>query len=145
MTGVIIGMYSREHPMTELFYVTREWNQDSPGEYTKTFTLDQLTTMSDILGEDIRSEEFTYFLTGLTNDSYSDSMCEDLEETYNCYSDSDEEEYKYKNTFTRCMEQEYFLTCWTVFRLWNLHLTREQCLEQFETDCVDTLKGMVDS
>ena len=128
--------------MTELFYAHREWNPDNSGEYTKTFTLEELTTMSDQLGEDIRSEEFTYFLTGLHNDSYADSMCEDLEETYNCYSHTDEEEYKYKNAFIRCMKQEHFLTCWTVFRLWNLNLTREQCLEEFQNTCIDTLKGI---
>ena len=129
---------------TETFTVWRDWGSDSAFEYAKTFDLTELQTMADSIGEDISSEEFTYFLTALNCDSYADSATEDLVETYNCYSYTDEEEYKYKNAFIRCMEQESFLTCWTVFRLWNINLTKEEALAAWERDSIATLEGSVD-
>ena len=126
--------------MTETLYINREWTYDNI--YTNTFTLEELTNMRDTLG--MEGDEFTEFITGLNEDEYADGGAEMLEEMYKELSDIDEEEYKLKNAYIRCMNMEEFLTCYTVFRLWNTHLTQEEAKKEWENSCITTLEGIVE-
>ena len=126
--------------MTETLYINREWTYGNTG--TRVFTLEQLTNMMDTL--DMEGDEFTEFITGLNEDEYADNGAEMLTEMYNDLSDIDEEQYKLKNAYIRCMNMEEFLTCYTVYRLWNTHLTEEEAKKEWKNSCITTLEGIVE-
>lgn len=127
----------------EVFYVWRDWG-NSTLEYTKSFTLTELQSMAEAIDESVSSESFTYFLTGLDNDSYADSICEDLQDTYQSAVSYEDPSEVLESVFAKCMKQEAFLTTWTVFRLWNINLTKEEAMATYKRDCVATLEGMLE-
>ena len=124
----------------EVLYILREWVWGDT--YTKTFTLDELETMREMLSMD--SETFTEFITGLNCDSYADESCDIMEELYRDLSYTDEDAYKLENCYTRAMETEAFQTCYTVYRLWNTQLTRREARESWKESCLATLEGIVE-
>ena len=124
----------------EVLYILREWLYGD--YYCKTFTLEELETMRETLSMD--SEEFTEFITGLNCDSYADASCDIMEELYRDLSYTDEAEYKLENCYERSMNTEAFLTCYTVYRLWNTQLTTEEAKESWKESCLCTLEGIVE-
>ena len=126
--------------MTEYLTIHREWTNDN--YYSKRFTLEELLVIMNTLG--MEEDEFSEFITGLTEDDYADSCSEQLKDMYDDLSYNDEPEYKVGNSFIRCMNTEEFQTCYTVFRLWNTHLTEQQAQEVWKSDCYDTLNGMLE-
>ena len=126
--------------MTETLTIHREW---TPGEYyTKRFTLEELQTVQEALG--MEGDEFTEFITGLSDDSYSDEAADMLKDMYTL-SYSDEEEYKKENCYIRCMKTEEFLTCYTVFRLWNTSFSEEEALSLWKESCICTLEDIIEA
>ena len=115
--------------MTERLVIQRDWGN---GYETKTFTLEQLLSVRDTLGMD--NEQFSEFITGLTCDSYADQSADIMADTY-----AGDPEL----CFSQCMEDEEFLTCYTVYRLWNPHHTDTEALEYWKDSCLCTLEDLV--
>ena len=109
--------------MTETLYINREWTEGYEA-YTREFTLEELKTLQDMLD-----------LEGLNCDSYADKSCDIMK--YNYEGDIEE-------CYNTSMEDEEFLTCYTVFRLWNTHLTQEEAKKEWENSCITTLEGIVE-
>ena len=126
--------------MTEYLTIYREWTNDN--YYSKRFSLEELLNIMDTLG--MEGDEFTEFITGLTEDGYAEGGSEQLKDMYDDLSHNDEEEYKVKNAIIRCMKTEEFLTCYTVFRLWNTNLTQEEAEKEWFSSCYQTLCGLVE-
>ena len=126
--------------MTETLYINREWTYGE--EETKSFTLEELLNIQKTLNMD--GEEFSEFITGLNEDEYADNSCDMLKEMYTELSENDEEEYKLENAYTRCMKTAEFLTCYTVWRLWNSEFTTEEALKLWKDSCITTLEGMLE-
>ena len=125
--------------MTEKLSIYREW---TPGEYyTIRFTLEELLSVQKVLGME---EEFTEFITGLSDDSYSEEGADMLKDMYNTLSYNDEEDYKKGNCYIRCMKTEEFQTCYTVFRLWNTRFSEEEALRLWEESCICTLEDILE-
>ena len=130
----------KERPMETLF-ILREWLFGETEELRR-FTLDELLTVQNTLG--MESEEFSEFITGYNCDSYADKCCEVMSDLYNDLSHLDEDEYKLENAFIRSMKDEEFLTCYTVWRLWNSHLDKEEADKIWHDDCIATLEGILE-
>jgi len=126
--------------MTEYLTIHRAWTYDNT--YTKKFTLEELETIRNTLG--MEGDEFTEFITGLNDDEYAEGGSEMLKDMYDDLSYNDEEEYKVENAYIRCMKTEEFQTCYTVFRLWNTHLTQEEAKKEWYSSCYETLSGMLE-
>ena len=125
----------------EVLYILREWVWGET--YTKTFTLEELETMRGTL--DMDGETFSEFITGLNCDSYADESCDIMEELYRDLSYTDETDYKLENCYIRAMNTEAFLTCYTVYRLWNTQLTTEEAKETWKESCLATLEGIIET
>lgn len=125
----------------ETLYILREWLFGET-EQLRQYTLDELKTVQNTLGMD--SEEFSEFITGYNCDSYSDKSCEVMADLYNDLSHLDEPEYRLENAFIRAMKDEEFLTCYTVWRLWNSHLNKDQAQQIWKEDCITTLEGIIE-
>ena len=131
--------------MAETLYILREW-LFGEGQELRTFTLEELLNVQKTLGMD--SEEFSEFITGLSCDSYADESCASLEAMWvDCYSRrTDLTDTEKSNIHEYLMKSEYeYLTCYTVWRLWNTHLTEEQALSIWKGDCIATLEGIIES
>jgi hypothetical protein len=126
--------------MTEYLTIHREWTNDS--YYAKRFSLEELLQLEKTLG--MEGDEFSEFITGMTEDDYAEGGCEMLKEMYDDLSYIDEEEYKVENAIIRCMNMEEFQTCYTVFRLWNTHLTQEEAKKEWFSSCYETLSGILE-
>ena len=124
--------------MTETLYIYREWTEGYSA-YTREFTMDELLKLEELLdleGLSGNGDDFTGFITGLNCDSYTDKGCDIMKYYY----EGDIEEC-YKSS----MEDEEFLTCYTVYRLWNTQLTEEEAKENWKESCICTLEGMVEN
>ena len=133
--------------MTEQLTIHREW---TPGySATKTYSLTFLLGLKELLDlDDVSSDgdEFTEFITGLNCDSYADLSCDIMKYTYDDFDYEDfDKETKLDNCFRRCMDDDEFLTCYTVFRLWNSGLTTADALDAWRESCLTTLEGMLDA
>jgi len=126
--------------MTEYLTIHREWTNDN--YYSKRFSLEELLNIMNTLG--MEGDEFSEFITGMTEDDYAEGGGEQLKDMYDDLSYNDEEDYKVGNAFIRCMKTEEFLTCYTVFRLWNTHLTEKEAQEEWQSSCYETLSGMLE-
>ena len=126
----------------ELLYILREWLYGE-GEELRTFTLDELISVQTTLG--MEPEDFSEFITGYNCDSYADKTCEVMADLYNDLSHLDEDEHKLENAFIRSMEDHEFLTCYTVWRLWNAHLTQEEAQKIWKEDCISSLQGELEN
>ena len=125
----------------ETLYILREWLFGET-EQLRQYTLDELKTVQNTLGMD--SEEFSEFITGYNCDSNCDKSCEVMADLYNDLSHLDEPEYRLENAFIRAMKDEEFLTCYTVWRLWNSHLNKDQAQQIWKEDCITTLEGIIE-
>jgi len=132
--------------MTEYLTIHREWTEGYEA-YARRFSLEELLQLEKLLNlEDMsdNGDDFTSFITGLNCDTYADLSCDIMKELYDDLSHIDEEEYKVKNAIIRCMNMEEFQTCYTVFRLWNTHLTQEEAKEEWYSSCYETLSGILE-
>ena len=121
----------------ELLYVLREWLYGE-GEELKAFTLQDLLTMKQALGMD--AEDFTEFLTGYNCDSYADASCAIMEDIA-----AEQEGRNHTAIYDLCMTDNTFLTCYTVYRVWNAHHTPETALANWKDSCLSTLEGLGDT
>ena len=125
--------------MTETLSIHRDWGTDNT--YTKWFTLEELNSLQTQL--DMDGEEFTEFITGLTDDTYADQACDIMKYMWEECSQYDDDN-KLEGCYERCMRDYEFLTCFTVYRLWNTQLSLEQAREYWKDDCLTTLSGIVE-
>ena len=127
----------------ETLYIKREW-VEGEGEETKQFTLEELQTMQETLS--MLPEEFSEFITGYSCDSYADESVASLETLWvDCYSSRDNlslEEKEGIHNFLMRSEHEY-LTCYTVWRLWNSQFTEEEAHKLWRESGVATLEGII--
>ena len=127
--------------------IHREWNYGE-GEITKWFTLEQLLEMQEVLRLDDEGrpngDGFTEFITGLSCDSYADTACDIMEDMYRDCSQYDDDN-KLEGCYNRCMREYEFLTCYTVYRLWNSTLTEEVALRYWKESCICTLEDIIES
>ena len=131
--------------MTEVLTICREWTEGYTA-YTRTFTLEFLLGLQKVMDlDDLSSngDDFTGFITGLSCDTYADEACDIMEDMYKSCSRYDEEN-KLEGCFNRCMKLDEFKTCYTVFRLWNSHLTPEDALGEWYHSCLTTLEGIIE-
>ncbi len=126
----------------ERLHIQRAWAHDYIED--RTFTLEELKDLRDTLGFTCDAEGFTYFITGLTDDEYADQAGDIMKDLYHELSAYDEDEYKLVNAYIRAMKDPDFLTCYTIFRLWNTHLTREEAEAEWESSCLLTLEGLIE-
>ena len=128
--------------MTEQLHILRDWTGD--GAYTRTFTLEELETIQNTLGMD--SDEFSEFITGLSCDQYADELCASLEavwaDMYGRREDLTLEEMQGIHDGLMRSEHEY-LTCYTVWRLWNSSFPTKEALDIWKEDCIATLEGII--
>jgi len=125
--------------LTEHLTIHREWTNDN--YYTKRFSFDELKEMQTRL--DMDNDEFTEFITGKTDDSYADDACDIMKDMWMSCSQYDDED-KMEGCIDRCMRTEEFQTCYTVFRLWNSHLSPEQAKNEWYSSSLETLAGMLE-
>ena len=118
----------------ELLYVLREWLYGE-GEELKTFHLEELLTMQKLLA--MNSEEFSEFITGYNCDTYADTSCDIMEEVW-CEGSAT----SYEELYDTCMCSESFKTLYTVYRLWNSHLTEAEALNSWRESCLATMEGL---
>ena len=131
----------------ELLYILREW-LTGEGEELKTFTLDELMSMEKVMKLDdegrFDGDGFTMWITGLDCDSYADTASDIMEDMYRSCSQYDDDN-KLEGCYDRCMREYDFLTCYTVFRIWNSTLTPEVAKEEWKSSCLDTLEGIIEN
>ena len=126
--------------------IHREWSEGYPA-YTRWFTLEELLSLEKLLDLDDPSyngDGFTEFITGLSCDSYADTSCDIMEDMYRDCSQYDDDN-KLEGCYNRCMRDYEFLTCYTVYRLWNSTHTEEGALRYWKESCIATLEGIIEN
>ncbi len=127
--------------MTEYLTIHRDWGVDNV--QTKWFTLTFLLGLQKVMDLDDVEDGFVEFITGLNCDSYADLGCDIMKDMWDECSQYDDEN-KLEGCYDRCMREVEFQTCYTVYRLWNPHHTRDEALESWKESCICTLEGILE-
>ena len=120
--------------MEETLTISRDWGTDHVA--VRHFTLTTLLGLRQLFDLDDYEDGFVEFITGLSCDTYADQGCDIMKEVFALGVSSPDA------LFDQCMLDEEFQTCYTVFRLWNSHLTPELAMKEWKDSCLDTMIGL---